>query len=376
MALNEMSQRERIQKTIRLQQPDRIPIGKVDFSGTLYKVFQEKTGSDDPNEYFNIPTRLVGGWAAGSGGALVGGTHMWKGDIDYSAYLPQVPDKGRLMVKGDGYLIGDDDLEVYLFPLKNMQTIQELHKYPFWEAERKAASQRSWQDLKTNIDRLKADDKFVLGWVGNPFESAWKLRGFEDLCIDMYINPEFAEALLDLTTEACCANAEYTAKAGADILFIYDDLATETGLMMSTDTFRQWLMPRYKKIISTARKIAPDIPIFFHTDGQAWDMIPLLIECGVSVLNPVQPECMDPAAVKKEFGDKLAFWGTVGVQSTMPFGTPKDVKEEVKKRIETVGKGGGFVLSPAQTLSGDVPWENVLAFFESAQEYASNHLND
>ena len=374
MASSTMINRERFLASISRSVPDRIPVGKVDFCGTLLKTFHEKTSAENPDEYFGIPTRLVGGWASGGAGAMVGGTHMWKGDIDYSHYLPSVPEDGRLMVKGDGYLIGDDDFEVYLFPLKNMETVDELYEYPFWNAERKAVSNRSWHELEQQVEQLKAQDLFVMGWVGNPFESAWKLRGFEQFAIDLFSNPDFAQALLDLTTEACCANAEYVARAGADILFIYDDIAIGTGLMISPDTYRKWLMPRYQKIIGTARNIVPDIPVFFHTDGNAMDMIPLLIESGVTVLNPVQPECMDPTETKRKFGNQLAFWGTIGVQHTMPFGSPADVKAKVRQRIEAVGKGGGLVLSPAQTLYSDVPWENVMAFFEAAEEYGDYHL--
>jgi uroporphyrinogen decarboxylase len=369
-----MTHRERFITTIQRRTPDRIPAGKVDFCGTLLKVFQEKTGSSDPNEYFDIPTRLIGGWASGAGGAMVGGTHMWKGDIDYSAYLPPIEAGGRLMCKGDGYLIGEDDMEVYLFPLKNMKSLDELYAYPWWEAERKAAVSRDWREIKVIVDQLKGGDKFVMGWVGNPFESAWKLRGFERLMIDLIEFPEFASALLDLCTEACCANAEYVAKAGVDLLFMYDDVAMDSGLMFSREVFRRWLLPLYQKILGTGRIIVPDIPAFFHTDGNAFDMIPLIIEAGFTVLNPVQPECMDPARVKSEFGDKMAFWGTVGVQETMPFGTPEQVKAEVKLRIETVGRGGGFVISPAQTLYSDVPWENVVAFFQAVEEYGDFHL--
>ena len=207
-----MTNRERIFSSLRRRAPDRIPVGKVDFCGSLLKTFREKTGADDPNVYFNIPTRLVGGWASGASGAMVGGTHMWKGDIEYGQYLPPIPKDGRLMVKGDGYLIGEDDLEVYLFPLRDMTSIDELHRYPWWEAERKAAQSRSWRDLERSISELIARDLFVMGWVGNPFESAWKMRGFERFLLDMYEAPDFAAALLDLCTEACCANAEYVAR--------------------------------------------------------------------------------------------------------------------------------------------------------------------
>ena len=150
-----MTHRERFITSIERCSPDRIPVGKVDFCGSLLKVFKEKTGAHDPNEYFNIPTRLVGGWASGAGGAMVGGTHMWKGDIDYSAYLLPIEPDGRLMCKGDGYLIGEDDMEVYLFPLKSMQSLDELYEYPWWEAERNAAASRDWRELKGIVDKLK-----------------------------------------------------------------------------------------------------------------------------------------------------------------------------------------------------------------------------
>jgi uroporphyrinogen decarboxylase len=299
---------------------------------------------------------------------------MWTGEPDYSAYLPPIPPGGRLMCKGDGYLIGDDDLEVYLFPLKAMEALDDLYAYPWWDVERKAAADRSWLELKKGVDELKARDRFVMGWVGNPFEACWKMRGMERFLLDMADNPEFAAALLDLMTEMCCANAEYVARAGVDALFMYDDVAIASGPLMSPATFRRWLLPRYQKVIGTGRAISPDIPVFFHTDGDAIKMIPLLIEAGVTILNPVQPECMNPAEVKRQFGDRLAFWGTVGVQKTMPFGTPAEVKAEVRQRIETVGRGGGLVLGPAQTLYSDVPWENVLAFFEAAAEFGEYHL--
>jgi uroporphyrinogen decarboxylase len=369
-----MTHRERLIAAVRRSAPDRTPVGKVDFCGTLLKTFREKTGAEDPSAYFDIPTRLVGGWASGAGGAMVGGSHMWKGDIDYSPYLPPIEPGGRLMCKGDGYLIGDDDLEVYLFPLGKMRRLDELYGYPWWDAERKAAEARDWRELKSTIEALKRKDLYVLGWVGNPFESAWKLRGFERFLVDLIEFPDFAGALLDLCTEACCANAEYVARAGADMLFMYDDIAMDTGPMIGADTFRKWLLPRYRKIVETGRRIVPGMPLFFHTDGNAMRMIPPLIEAGVTVLNPVQPECMDPALVKRLYGEKLSFWGAVGVQRTMPFGTPGEVKAEVKLRIETVGRGGGFVISPAQTLYSDVPWENVVAFFEAVEEYGDRHL--
>lgn len=133
--------------------------------------------------------------------------------------------------------------------------------------------------------------------------------------------------------------------------------------------WRKWLKPRLARVIEQARRVKPDILIFYHSDGDCTAIIPELIEIGVDILNPVQPECMNPAELKKEYGDRLAFWGTIGTQTTMPFGTPDEVKAVVKERIETVGKGGGLLLAPTHILEPEVPWENVLAFFEAVEEY-------
>ena len=125
----------------------------------------------------------------------------------------------------------------------------------------------------------------------------------------------------------------------------------------------------YKRIITAAKEIKPDILVFFHSDGNCEEIIPDLIDVGIGILNPVQPECMDPAEIKLKYGHKLAFWGTIGTQTTMPFGTSEDVKQTVKERIETVGVGGGLLLSPTHLLQVEVPWDNIIAFFDAVDEY-------
>ncbi|MCL6488309.1 MAG: hypothetical protein K6T76_05155, partial [Alicyclobacillus mali] len=113
------------------------------------------------------------------------------------------------------------------------------------------------------------------------------------------------------------------------------------ALLMSPQVLRETLLPRLGRIIAAAREQNPEILIFFHTDGFVEPIIDDLIEIGVDVLNPIQPECMDIAALKDKYGDRLSFWGGVGIQTTMPFGTPAEVKEVVRQTIETVGAGGG-----------------------------------
>ena len=132
---------------------------------------------------------------------------------------------------------------------------------------------------------------------------------------------------------------------------------------------RTVICPACTGSIKTARKVKPDILVFYHSDGNPSAVIPDLIQIGVNILNPIQPECMDPATLKEKYGNQLAFWGTIGTQTTFPFGKPEDIKAVVRQRMETVGIGGGLLLGPTHMLEPDVPWENILAFFEAVNEF-------
>jgi len=124
------------------------------------------------------------------------------------------------------------------------------------------------------------------------------------------------------------------------------------------------MKPRWASIYAAAKEINPDIQIWYHSDGNITEIIPELIEIGVTILNPVQPECLDPLMVKQKYGDKLVIDGTIGTQTTMPFGSPDDIRKTVVQRIETLGTDGALILSPTHTLEPEVPLENIRAFIE------------
>jgi uroporphyrinogen decarboxylase len=188
------------------------------------------------------------------------------------------------------------------------------------------------------------------------------------LC-DFLLRPDMAEALLERTTAMSCAMAARYAEAGVDIIYYGEDIASQQDLLMHIRTWRKWLKPRLARVIESARRAKPDIHFLYHSDGNVARVVPELIEIGVDVLNPIQPECMDPAALKRQFGDRLAFNGGISVQKTMPWGTPSDVRREVKQLIATVGQGGGLVIAPAHVIEPEVPWENIVAFHEAVDEY-------
>jgi len=199
------------------------------------------------------------------------------------------------------------------------------------------------------------------------FETAYRLRGLDNLLEDLRSRPRFASALLDRTTDAACRNVAQLMAAGVDILVLGDDVGTPTSMLISPEMWRQWCKPRLSRMINVARESDPHLAVAYHSDGFFLPIIEDLIEIGVDILNPVQPDCMDPVELRERFGSALTFWGTVGSARLLPFSTPEAIQREVWLRMETLGGAGRLILGPAYDLEGNVPLENVLAFLESCR---------
>jgi uroporphyrinogen decarboxylase len=156
-------------------------------------------------------------------------------------------------------------------------------------------------------------------------------------------------------------------RAGIDILLLDDDVAMASGMIIGPDTWAAFFKPRLADIIRLAREVNPDLLVFYHSDGDFTPIVLGLVEIGVNVINPVQPDCMDAAAIKAEFGDRLALWGTVGSAWLWDRGAPDDVRAEVRRRVETLGPEG-LLLCPAYDVDF-TPVENLLAFADAVEEY-------
>ena len=152
---------------------------------------------------------------------------------------------------------------------------------------------------------------------------------------------------------------------GVDMIWIGDDVGTQRGMLISPKVWRRSLKPRMANFIATLKRINPQVKIAYHSDGDIRPIIPDLIEIGLDVLNPIQPACMDPADLKREYGDRLCFWGAIDEQETLPFGTPDDVRREIFARLETVGQDGGLILGPTHHVQLDTPMENFWAMVET-----------
>jgi uroporphyrinogen decarboxylase len=253
-----------------------------------------------------------------------------------------------------------------LHPMEDFTTTAEILDYPFPDYN----ESYRWEGMDAKVKALQKNGLASAAFLAMTiFEAAWYLRGMDTFLVDMLEDEEFAEALLDKLTEIRIGMAQKYAGAGVDLIMLGDDVSTQLAMMMSVSLWRRMLKPRLKKIIDAARQVKSDILIFYHGDGNLQDIIEDLIEIGVDILNPVQPETMDPVLLKKQFGSRLSFWGTIGTQTTMPFGKPSDVENAVKTMIETVGAGGGLLLAPTHTIEPDVPWENIEAFVRAVKKY-------
>jgi uroporphyrinogen decarboxylase len=268
---------------------------------------------------------------------------------------------------GIGYVRGNFEHFSYMrHPMKNFTALHDFEQYPYPDSTK----DYRWDTVSERINALhKNGVASVAGMQITIFECAWYLRGMEAFMVDMIEEPAFAHYHLDRITAVRAEFAKRYAEMGFDMLFLGDDVATQLNMMFSLETWRTFFKPRLADIIRSAKTGKPDIIIGYHSDGNAQAIIPELIEIGVDVLNPVQPECMDPVEIKRIYGDRLSFWGTVGTQTTLPFGTPGEVRAFCEKMIKEVGKGGGLVLAPTHLVEPEVPLENIQAFIDTVTEY-------
>jgi uroporphyrinogen decarboxylase len=222
-----------------------------------------------------------------------------------------------------------------------------------------------YAEAKRVIQEYK-DEYWIVGvTVTTIFETAWALRGYEKTLMDFALNPDFIERLLDIPFNYHFTAAKNLVQLGVDMIWIGDDVGAQHQMLISPETWRRFLKPRMATFISTLKSINPALKIAYHSDGYIYPIIPDLIEIGLDVLNPIQPRSVDPEKVKKEFGDKLCFWGSIDEQYTLPFGTPADVEHEVITRLRTLGKDGGLIIGPTHHVQLDTPLENFWAMVKA-----------
>jgi uroporphyrinogen decarboxylase len=257
----------------------------------------------------------------------------------------------------------------YSSPMACAASLGDLRRFPFPDV----SAPYQAEGLARQVQALHAHGIAAAGGLphlgGELFEAAWRLRGLENFLLDLVRRPEWADYLLDRLADLARRNAEAQARAGVDVLALDDDVGMPETMIIGPETWRQFFKPRMAGIIQAARAIKPDLRVLYHSDGYFEPIVGDLIEIGVNAINPLQPDRMDAARVRRRFGPKLALWGTVGCQTTFSFGTPAEIRREVRERIETLGRAG-LILCPAYDIDEpDIPWANIEAFLEAAEAY-------
>ena len=210
--------------------------------------------------------------------------------------------------------------------------------------------------------RQYKDEYWIVGvTVTTVFETAWALRGYERTLIDLVTNPDLVDKLFDIPFTYHLTAAKRLVELGVDMIWIGDDVGAQDRMLISPQTWRRFFKPRMAAFISALKSINRDVKVAYHSDGNIRPILPDLIEIGLDVLNPIQPRSMDPEQLKKEYGDKLCFWGSIDEQYTLPFATPAEVEREVRTRLETIGRRGGLILGPTHHVQLDTPLENFWA---------------
>ena len=374
--------KERILRTIAHREPDRVPI---DIGGTIvtglrhtfYRRMLEAWGWSREIRLIDHVQRLV---------ALEENV-LERLLVDTRGFLPKVARSNPHIYENNGWFTFTDEwgigwkmsrVENLYFsamdnPLAKAETVEDIEKYPWPEP-----------DAKLLEDCLKSmsvahNEKFVIieSYGSGIFETALRMRGYEQFLIDLALSPKIAEAVLEKILETKMKYIDVL-RSNADGVFHClregDDLATQQGLIVSRDTYRKFLMPRHKRLFEYVKKGFTQPPfVFFHSCGAVYPLIPDFIEAGIDILNPLQFSAtgMDTLTLKKTFGQSITFWGGgIDTQGTLPRGSVEQVREEVKRQIDILAAGGGFVFAAVHNVQDDVPVENFFAMWKAWHDYS------
>lgn len=241
-----------------------------------------------------------------------------------------------------------------------------------FDAPMSAAKVRGCGSYEAFADQVKAardsTDKYIVVLIwGSHFEKAYFARGIENFLADMAGESAFAKKLLTTTIDKNMVMLEnFLDMPEIDGVLLGSDWGSQRGLLMSPQVWDDMIRPGEQREYDLIHSCGKDV--WVHSCGDVQELIPRLVEMGVNVLNPVQPECMDIQMLKQRYGHKLTFWGGISTQRLLPFGTPDEVKAESRRVKKLMSAGGGYLLSPSQELQVDVPLDNLKALLEVARE--------
>lgn len=380
-----LTSRERVIRAINHQEPDRVPFNlalTVDIHDRLRKHL------DLPPE----PEKGMGVWTNVS--PSVDLLDAMEIDI-YSAGL-NAPANWKPPQTDDGLLYDEWGIGREKVLREDGSYYFEMVSHPLSHASLDDVEAFPWPDpfdpgrtagLRDRIKRIRNEtDKAILMKFSNSiWEQSWWLYGMQDWLLDMASNPEIPLAIMDKVTDVAVGMMEVGLNCVGDLVDIVrlsgEDLGTQLNPMISPKMFNEMVKPRFDRLWSLARhklaSINPEAKLMLHSCGNVRPFVPTWIEMGLNILDPVQPRAagMEPEGLKRDFGDMLTFHGGIDLQYTLPFGTVAEVKAEVKRYIEALGPGGGYIVSPAHNVQSDVPPANLVAIRDAILEFGWYPVN-
>jgi uroporphyrinogen decarboxylase len=279
--------------------------------------------------------------------------------------------KRKTVVYGKGTSHQGSYSEVAESPLEKIKTLEEIAKYDHW------ASPDWWDYSKVKADCMVYHPKYCVINVGDRLDRTSQLkpmmylRGIQKIFVDMVMNPKIVEYIRDKIIAYFVAYNHRVFKAvegEIDIFMMGDDIGAQTGPLLSLDMWRKYFKKAFKTYIDIAHQYK--IPVMYHTCGDVKQFIPDFIECGLDILQSLQPKAtnMDIKKLKQEFGKDITFQGAMDIQHILPLGKPADVKAMAKYALDSAKKGGGYIICTAHNIQIDTPIENVIALFEAYHE--------
>ena len=298
-------------------------------------------------------------------------------EVPYDFNPEVLPDGSKVIRDEEGRIIAKMPKDGYYYdgiyhPLEDAKTVEDLEDYDFY----KPIDEEIIRDLHGRAKNLyeNTDYALMLNGAGSVYETAQGLLGWRNFMVKLIRDPEFIDVLLDKIVEANIKRLEKILPAVngyVQVVQVGDDLGMQNGPQISPGHYREIIKPKHERLYRYIKEHI-DAFLFLHTCGSVYDFIPDLIEIGVDILNPVQVSAknMDTERLKEEFGERITFWGGgCDTQRVLPFGTPKEVEKEVKKRIEDLAPGGGFVFTQVHNIQAGVPPENIMAMYKAVKKY-------
>ncbi len=380
-----MTSRERVIRALNHQEPDRVPIDLGGHGATTMNKFVHKklmsclgyNNGDAPvmdllQQYVDVDERLKKHFGSDF-------RPLWRRASKKSPdeHFPDgtVKDEWGIAYRP---AMGGTYYDVAEFPLRGLKT-GDLDAYP-WPDPKDPGRVEGLREHAKYL-REKTDYAVITDFDGPFFTMTQMLRGFDQFCIDMMTDERFTNKVLDKLLEFWieCAEEHFrTVGEYVDVVCLGDDFGTECGPWMSLELYRKYFKPREKELYAYIRgRIRSGAKLLLHSCGSVYQFIREFIDVGINALTPLQVSAkdMETDKLKREYGKDITFWGGIDTQRVLPFGSTKDVEEEVKRRIRDLAPGGGYVLAQVHNIQPGVPLENILMMYEAAKKYGTYPIN-